>query len=216
MIDAVRAVSYIYLFAHMMQPLFVAAYLSEKNTENTEWCYFLLSIVMSIVFFFFIFSCNHESTLLIRNSPFVYVFKLLFLVGHIVGIICAYFFPKDFPDPDTRDLLRRMPKYQKAFIYGIIGNVILYGWWGPGLIEVAIWVTIITMVIFSGCIISKQKKIIILQMQTNQNKVKLNKKKKIITNCKLRTGIMAIILLGFVTYGLVRAYFLFTISISTC
>ncbi len=206
-----EALSGIYVFSHMMLPLLVVVYLVEDYNSFFEWAICLWVLFVFLILLYCMCISDLASIILLKNSSGMYRIKILLFGSYVYGGILSYFFPKQFPDSYTREILRRMPKYRKAFLYGIVGNAIIYGWWGRGLMEVAIWLTIITMIILSICIIRRQIQIIMLE-RAGQNKYKPNKKKHLMINCVLRTVISSISLFGFTSCGLARAYLLFTIK----
>lgn len=211
MVDTVRAVAALYLFAHLLQPLIISSYFALEQSEDEEWGIGIL-LFMYVVFLLCILTSNSADTVSVPNVPVFYVLKIIFALHFIISVTYSYFFSKE--GAFSPEHLRRMLAHRKTFLYGIVGNVFLFGWWGRGMWEIALWVCMMTMILFSACIASKQIKLFInnvKQVQGAQSRNKRSKKLKIVKQCIMRASIAVISLVTFVSYALVRAYLLLTI-----
>ena len=208
-----RALGILYAFAHMMPPFIVASYMALEQPEDEEQGVGIILFCMA-AFLFFICTTGSFGMVTFQNTPTLYVVKSICGIWFAFSVTYSYFVcgPDSYPPPGH---LKRMLKYRISFIYGIIGTVITYGWWGRGLWEVALWVFMMTTIVLSACIASKQIKFLtrlIKQVPDERNTKKRAKKVKAIKRCIMRIGIAVISLAAMVSFGLVRAYILFVLK----
>ena len=85
MVDTVRAVVAIYLFAHLLQPLIISSYFALEQSEDEEWGIGVL-VFIYFVFLFCILTSNSADTMSVPNMPIFYVVKIIFALHFIISL----------------------------------------------------------------------------------------------------------------------------------
>ena len=199
----------VYVLSHALFPLIVSTYISKKNSEIFDWSMCYLVVGMAIILLYCSIKTNILYELILENSAIMYRLKAFLLISYIFGGTLQYYFMNKKIQTTNTQIINYINNGRALFIYGIIGNIIVFGWWGRGLMEVALWTVMATIIVWCPFIIKREyNHIKIMRTGVERKKVaKTHGKLKMIGYCARLTAVLmagAVI----VCISILRIYFI--------